>query len=378
MKGSTIKRGSTWTAYWFTTDPATGKRRQHSKGGFRLQKDAQAHLNGIMDQVGQGAWRPDTKVTVKDLLEKHWLPARESEGLRPATMALYRSAATSWVIPHIGALDVRQLTPARMGTMVDTLRASGSTLGRGGLSPRSVQLAVTVTKAATAWAVMTGMLGRDPLLGYKRPRTSSKPMTAWTADEAKTFLRATQSDRLAFGWGLLLTRGLRRGELCGLRWDDVDLDGGALSINRTRVIVDGKPTDSLPKTAAGRRSIPLDPALVGLLRRHRAAQAAEKLAAGAEYEDSGWLVADELGHPYYPDSVSAWFDQKVKDAGLRRIRLHDCRHSVASLLLASGVPVKLVADLLGHDPKVTLATYAHVLPGASAEATAALSARLLG
>jgi integrase len=378
MKGSTIKRGNTWTALWHTTDPGTGQRRQHSKGGFRLQKDARAHLNSIMERVDQGAWTPDRKMTVRQLLEDHWLPARQAEGLRPATISLYTNATRAWVVPHLGGLDVRQLTPAKVAVMVETLRTSGSTLGRGGLSTRSVQMAVTVLKAATKWAVTTGLLGRDPLIGFKRPRTTSRTMTAWSAEEAKAFLVATKDDRLAFGWALLLTRGLRRGELAGLRWDDIDLDGGALSINRTRVIVDGKPSDSLPKTAAGRRSVPLDATLVALLRRHRAVQAAEKLAGGGAYEDGGWLVADELGRPYYPDSISAWFDQKVKDAGLRRIRLHDCRHSVASLLLASGVPVKLVADLLGHDPKVTLATYAHVLPGASAEATAALSVRLLG
>ena len=377
MKGSTIKRGSTWTAYWFTTDPATGKRRQHSKGGFRIQKDARAHLNSIMDQVGHGGWKPDTRITVDKLLA-NWLAAKASEGLRPASLSLYRNAVNAWVVPHVGALDVREMTPARAGELVEKLRTSGSTLGRGGLSPRSVQLAVTVLKAATSWAVTTGLLNRDPLVGFKRPRTQSKTMSAWSTEEARTFLRATTDDRLAFGWALLLTRGLRRGELCGLRWDDVDLDGGALQINRTRVVVDGKVADSTPKTAQGRRSIPLDPSLVALLRRHRAVQAAEKLAAGKSYEDGGWLVADELGKPYYPDSLSAWFDEKVKASGLRRIRLHDCRHSVASLLLASGVPVKLVADLLGHDPKVTLATYAHVIPGAAGEATAALSASLLG
>jgi hypothetical protein len=105
MKGSTIKRGSTWTAYWFTTDPSTGKRKQHSKGGFRIQKDARAHLNGIMDQVGQGTWKADTKLTVAQLLQLHWLPAKQSEGIRPATVDLYRNAIAAWIVPHLGGLD---------------------------------------------------------------------------------------------------------------------------------------------------------------------------------------------------------------------------------------------------------------------------------
>lgn len=330
-----------------------------------------------MDAVGQGAWKPDTKLTVEQLLGDHWLPAKRSEGLRAATLSLYRNAADAWVIPHVGGLDVRQLTPARAAVLTDKLTAGGARGGRR-LSPRSVQLALTVLKSATSWAVTAGLLGRDPLVGYKRPRSTSKPMTAWSTEEARAFLKATASDRLAFAWGLLLTRGLRRGELCGLRWNDVDLEGGVLRVNRTRVLVDGVPSDSLSKTAAGRRSVPLDSTLVVLLRRHRASQASEKLAAGESYEDAGWLVADELGRPYYPDTISERFDDQVRAFGLRRIRLHDCRHTAASLMLASGVPVKVVADLLGHDPRVTLATYAHVIPGMGEQAGAALSSALLG
>lgn len=338
MKGSTIKRGHTYTAYWFTTDLATGKRRQHSKGGFRIQRDARAHLNSIMEAVSQGAWRPDAKLTIKALLVDHWLPAKRSEGLRPATISLYRNAAQAWILPHIGELDVRQLTPARAAELTDKLRTSGSRTG-GALSSRSTQLALTVLKSATSWAMTAGLLGRDPLTGYKRPRSVSAPMSSWSIEEARAFLKATGEDRMAFAWGLLLTRGLRRGELCGLRWADVDLDGGVVRINRTRVLVDGKAADSLPKTAAGRRSVPLDPTLVALLRRHKARQAAEKLAAGGAYQDGGWLVADELGRPWYPDTVSERFADLVKAAGLRRIRLHDTRHTAASLMLASGVPV---------------------------------------
>ena len=377
MRGSTLRRGSTWTAYWSSVDPASGKRRQHSKGGFRTQKAARSHLNSIMDRVDQGAWRPDARLTVDQLLT-NWLAAKRSEGLRPNTISLYTTAVNAWVVPHVGGLDVRQLTPAVASDLVDELRTSGSRLGRGGISQRSLQLAVTVLKAATSWALTTGLLGRDPLAGYKRPRATSRTMTSWSTEEARAFLAATRDDRLAFAWALLLCRGLRRGELAGLRWSDIDLAGPVARVNRTRVLVDGHAVESDPKTAAGRRAVPLDAMLVELLKSHRARQAAEKLGAGPAYEDGGWLVADELGRPLYPDYVSERFAHLTRAAGLRPIRLHDTRHSAASLMLASGVPVKVVADLLGHDPKVTLATYAHVIPGMGEQAGAALSASLLG
>jgi integrase len=118
---------------------------------------------------------------------------------------------------------------------------------------------------------------------------------------------------------------------------------------------------------------------VGLLRSQKAKLSTERLKAGAAYEDAGYVVADELGKPYHPDTVSDWFQTAVKDAGLPRIRLHDLRHTAASLMLASGVAVKVVSEMFGHSgPTITLSIYAHVLPGMGEEAGAALSASLLG
>ena len=386
MRGFIRQRGTTWTAYWSTVDPATGKRVQHSKGGFARKEaarppkgdSAREYLNSIVGSVQDGSWRKDQAITVKELLELHWLPAMVSADLRPATLDQYRGVIRAWIVPHLGAVRVAALTPRQVTQWIETLRSTTSSNGRKGLSPRTAQLAVGVLKAACTWAVENGLLARNPVLGVKRPRANTPRMNPWAADEARAFLAATRDDRLAWAWALLLTRGLRRGELCGLSWDDVDLDIAALRINRTRVVVDGKALESAPKTAAGRRSIPLDALLVALLRQHKARQAAERLAAGTAYGPGGWLFADELGQPYYPDSLSEWFDTKAKALGLRRIRLHDTRHTAASLMLASGVPVKVVSEMLGHaSPTITLSIYAHVMPGMAEEAGAALSARLL-
>jgi integrase len=183
---------------------------------------------------------------------------------------------------------------------------------------------------------------------------------------------------LVAAWTLLLTRGLRRGELAGLRWDAVDLEGRAVQIVRTRVIVDGKAVESVPKTEAGRRTIPLDPALTVCLKSHRTRQAAERLAAGEAWRDGGYVFTDQLGRPLYPDLFSERFDALSAAAGLRRIRLHDLRHTTASLLIAAGVPVKVVAELLGHaSPTITQSIYQHVMPGMSEAAGARLSDALL-
>lgn len=292
----------------------------------------------------------------------------------------YEGIIDNWIVPHIGGVKVGALTPAMVNKLTNTLRTSKSAKGRAGLSIRSTQMTVGLLKAACTWALVNGYLARNPIQGVKRPKLQRIRMTSWTTEQAKAFLDFTKDDRLSFAWWLLLARGLRRGELCGLRWADVDLEGAVLRINRTRVTVEGRAIDSTPKTESGRRSIPLDPALVAILRRHKVRQAAESLAAGpGAYDDSGYLLADQLGRPYHPDSISGWFDEKVKEAKLPRIRLHDTRHTAASLMLASGTPVKVVFDLLGHaSPTITLSTYAHVLPGMAGEAGAALSASLMG
>jgi integrase len=360
-------------------DPATGKRMQHSKGGFKTKRAAQEHLNSILGKVQDGSWQRDQPLTVRELIEEHWLPAQRTRGLRPATLDQYRHVVADWIVPNLGGVRVASLKPASVTKLADHLATATSAAGKPGLSARSVQITVQVLKAATKWANVTGLLGRDPLVGVPRPRVESKSMTAWTAEQARAFLEGARDDRLAVGWALLLTRGLRRGELAGLRWSNVDIDAGVLSIVETRIVVDGKPITSTPKTSAGRRTIPLDDALVALLRSLRAVQAQEQLRAGSAFDRRGFLVADELGRPYSPEWISNRFEQLQASTDLPRIRLHDCRHTAASLMLASGVPTKVVSDLLGHSsPTITLTTYAHVMPGMAEQAGAALSASLLG
>jgi len=317
---------------------------------------------------------------VRALLLEHWLPAQESRGLRATTLNQYQTIAESWIVPRLGGVRASSLTPAMVQTLTTALREEKSSKGRKGLSARSAAHAVGVLKAACAFAVETGLLGRNPLAGVRRPRSETRPMTAWSVTDARAFLKATEGDRLAAGWALLLTRGLRRGELAGLKWEAINLEGRAMQMQivSTRVVVDGKAVTSAPKTSAGRRSIPLDDSLLGLLRAHRARQAKERLAAGEAYEDGGYVFCNALGHPYNPKYISARFEALVKAAGLARIRLHDTRHTAASLMLAAGVPTKVVSEMLGHSsPGITLMTYAHVMPGMAEEAGAALSASLL-
>jgi integrase len=170
---------------------------------------------------------------------------------------------------------------------------------------------------------------------------------------------------------------MRRGEILGLRWSDIDLETATLTIRQTLVAVNSKPVLSEPKTGAGRRTLALDPATVAALRSHKARQAQERLMWGSEWQDTGLVFVREDGEPINPERLSKWFNQRVKRAGLPRITFHGLRHSYVTMLLRAGQPLRVVSQRAGHSsPNVTSAVYAHVLPGDD-ETAALVGARLL-
>ncbi len=202
-------------------------------------------------------------------------------------------------------------------------------------------------------------------------------MRTWSAEQLRAFLEHVADDRLSAAWRLSATTGLRRGEVLGLRWRDVDLDARRCSIVRSLVTSKGAPRFEEPKTRSGRRSVALDPQTVTALRVHRRRQAAERLAWDAAYTDHGLVFCREDGTPIWPRSFSRMFDNHVTDAEVARIRLHDLRHTHATLALAAGVHPKVVSERLGHSTVgITLDIYSHAIPAMQEEA-AALVANLI-
>lgn len=169
--------------------------------------------------------------------------------------------------------------------------------------------------------------------------------------------------------------------MAGLRWSVIDLDAKTMRITETRIVDSStsKAAISTPKTGTSRRPILLDDRLIAELKAHKARQARERLAAGTAWEETDYVFVDELGRPYRPEMLSRNFTKLSVKAGLRRIRLHDARHTAASIMLASGENPKVVAEMLGHASVVTtLDTYQHVLPGMAEEAGARLTQLLAG
>jgi integrase len=228
-------------------------------------------------------------------------------------------------------------------------------------------------------AVRWGYVVRNVADVADPPRAKTPEMRVWSPVQLRAFLDHVRGDRLYAAWLLAATTGMRREEILGLRWSDLDLDAGRVAVRRPRILVDYQVLVSEPKTAKGRRSLALDPVTVAALRAHRARLAEEKLAVGGRYRDSELVFTRPDGTAVHPERFSDWFRRRVRAAGLPRIRLHDVRHSYAPAALAAGVPAKVVSERLGHaNIAITMDTYSHVLPGLDEQAAGQVARLILG
>lgn len=385
QRGSLRKRGSTWTAYFFVPDE-NGKRRQRSRGGFRTKADASEWLTERLNSVNTGTYAEPTKLTLAEYVRRHFLPRVEHENRR-STAEQYADVLEGRVLPRIGG---RQLTAIDRGALYELrteLLTDGARGPHGGeLSPRTVNLTMTIVGKVLADALDEGLITKNPAKGMKRLKEPRTEMKVWDADQVRTYLDAVEGDRLAALWSLFVRVGLRRGEALGLRWSDVDLDSGTITIAQTLVLVSaseergGRRVEvSEPKTKAGRRTISLDGDLVAELRAHRRGQLEERMAWGEAWQDTGLVFTREDGTLIHPETASFWHERWCRLAGLPPIRLHDLRHTAATLALSAGVHPKVVSVRLGHaNIGITLDTYSHVLEehqAAAAEAVASLLRR---
>jgi integrase len=355
--------GKTVVRYRLTVDaginPETG-RRQQVRRHYATEKEARAALAEITQQASADAFVPRKAVTVNDLCED-WIASLHNA--RATTINAYRYAVAPLTEQH-GDLPVQKLTRPDLDRLLIALRDGGSTTAKGRTrrpwSPRSLNKAVDAWRALLDYGVERRELSRNVAAAMKKVPRVRREMATYTPEEISRVLRVADLDRSGHLWYLALS-GLRRGEIAGLMWSDIDFAAGTITITRNRVQAGaGNVVESVPKTLSSYRTLPLDESLAGVLRRASARYAQEKLALGADYTDSGYVAVSEAGEPYTPDTLTRMWRKLTTSAGVRPIRLHDARHSCGTAMHLRGVPLAVIAKWLGHaDASITAKIYAH-------------------
>ncbi|MCA3747837.1 MAG: site-specific integrase [Rubrobacter sp.] len=348
------RKNGTWRAE-YTVYTAEGRKRNTLYGKTRREV-AEKLAKAIADRNG-GIVYDAGKLTVGAYLDR-WLSDSVRDTVRQRTYERYESIVRVHIKPTLGRIKLKTLAPAHVrGLYREKLGA--------GLSPRTVQYIHVTLHKALKQAVRDELIPRNASEAIKAPRPTKKEIRPLSPDQARAFLDAARGDRFETLYVLAVHCGLREGELLGLKWEDVDLDAGTLAVRRTLSETRTGHRFEAPKNGKGRR-IKLTTGAMKALRRHRKAQLEERLRAAGLWEDHGLVFPNQVGKTMNAKNLTARsFKQILERAGLpRTVRVHDLRHTCATILLKVGQHPKYVQELLGHaNIGITLDTYSHVLPG---------------
>lgn len=365
MRGYIRKRGN---GYAITVsagfDPVTGKRRQFHRSA-RTRKDAERELTRLLAAVDSGTFADPGRLTVGEYVLERWLPHQRSR-IRARTWERYRQLLTRHLLPSLGSVRMAKLRPGHVQAVLDAMLGSG-------LAPRTVLQAYRVLSAAMRQAVRWQLLAANPASAVSPPRPERPDISAPEAEAVGRLLRAAEGTAFHIPLVLAATTGMRRGEVLGLRWADLDLDAGLARVTTSLQRVEGELRFVEPKTDRARRTVALAPGTVALLRRHRKDQAERRLLLGAAWSDHGLVVDRGDGRPMAPDHFSHAFKRFAARAGLAGVSLHGLRHGYATVLLVAGVHPKVVSEALGHaSVGFTLDVYSHLLPTMQAASARAI------
>jgi integrase len=341
----------------YTVQTPDGPKRKVIYG--RKYKDVQKKLAEAMGDAARGIVVDDKNLTVSEYLDR-FLEDVQRGSVRESTYSRDRYLVTNHVKPALGRVKLKNLSAMHLQRLYrEKLDA--------GLSASTIQKVHHVVHKALSQAVSWDLIARSPADAVKAPTPTTEEMRSLSAEEMRRLLEAAGGDRLEALYVLAVTTGMRRGELLGLKWTDVDLEGARVSVRRTLIRTGGGKGIALgdPKTKRSRRTVRLTQRAVEALRSHLERQLVEIETLGDLYGDQGLVFTTEAGTPINPSNLrQRSFAPLLERAGLPHVRFHDLRHTCATLLLGRGVHPKFVQELLGHaSVAITLDTYSHAVPG---------------
>ena len=394
MRGSVKQRVTgSWEIKWDLPRGDDGKRRQRTKTMAGRKSDAERELARIMAAVADGTYvdekavkgAPAVVIEGPVLVEQHllrWLQTMESVVSRSA-FRRYQDCIEDHIVPGLGKIPLVELTPHKVHDWLLWSEQHGRKRGvhKSGsdsmLSRQSVYHNGRTLRQALDMAVEWGLIAKNPVQSIKLPRPQRVEMIALLEPEVKTLIAFTQGKWYHHIIVVAVMTGLRRSEMLALKWDDINMEEGRISLCRS---LEKDETGVIcckePKTRAGRRSVPINKTVITSLIQHKGLQAAQKLRCGPAYQDGGWVFPRENGTLLNPDTVSQAFIRLWNGPNpvpIRKCRFHDLRHTFCSHMLAQGEHIKVVSSILGHaSVAITLDRYGHLIPGQVAEATGRL------
>jgi integrase len=328
----------------------------------RTRAQAAAEIRHLLEAQRQGQLITTGSMTVGEWLATYLQQVARPK-IRPRTFDRYALDIERHIVPAIGRHRLDKLRPAHLVELYNAKAAEG-------LSGASVRHMHAVIRRALNVAVKWQLIAVNPATLVDAPQARQHEITPLSAAEARRLIRATEGDRMAARWLVGLALGLRQGEALGLWWDDIDPAAQVLRVRRALQRQRGAGlVFTAPKTARSKRTIPLPDQLVRALEKHKGQQEKERIAAGPLWQGSPCVFTTPIGTPVDPRGDYREFRKLLGRAGVSDVRLHDLRHTAASLLLAQGVPARVVMEILGHSQiALTMNTYSHVAPEVSREA----------
>lgn len=366
MIGSIIKRGNSYRIKLsLGKDSATGKYLSHYETFRGSKKNAERRLNELIHQRDNGTFVKPGKATVSDYLRR-WLKDYAYTNLSPHTAEGYESIISRHLIPGLGNVLLPQLRPEMIQRYITDKLSHGRVNGQGGLTAQTVRHHIVCLHTALQNAVKMGMLIRNPVDAVTIPRAERHEMHTMNESDIHIFLEMARPTQYHALFYTALFTGMRRSELLALRWKDIDLMLLQISVSRTlHQIRGGQTIIRQPKTEKSRRVVALTPSTADLLSEHHESQNRLRESLGyPKLTDDDLVFCQYDGKPLLPNTITHNWIKLVRRSGLKGIRLHDARHTHASLMLKQGVHPKIVQERLGHSSiQVTLDTYSHVAPG---------------
>ena len=366
MRGHIVKRSKNSYSIKVSVgkDTNSGKYKYQWTTVKGTKKDAEKRLSELLHQLDNGTFMKPGKTTLAEYLER-WLKDYAWPNLAPRTAEGYQYIVRSHLIPSLGQTPLTQLKPEHLQRLYSEKLSAGRFDGKGGLSKRSVQYIHVTLHKALKNAVKLGMIGRNPADAVEPPRPQHHEMQTMNESDIHIFLELAKSTPYYALFYLALFTGMRRSELLALRWCDVDLLLCQLSVTRTiHQLHNGDIIFQQTKTDKSRRMVSLSPSTAIVLREHIELQEKMRQSLGLTLTDEDLVFCQIDGKPLLPDSITHAWMKLARRTGLRGIRLHDARHTHASLMLKQGIHPKIVQERLGHSSiQITLDTYSHVAPG---------------